>query len=482
MMAEPTSVVLLTGATGYVGNLLRQRLLERGRKLRCLVRDVSRLVTAEGQQVTVGDLLDPDTLPPAMADVDAAYYMVHSMGDPGSFEEKDRQAAHNFGAAAKRAGVGRIIYLGGLGSGDDLSAHLRSRQEVGQILASYVPTIELRASIVLGAGSLSFEMIRALSERLPVMVTPKWVQIQAQPIAIDDLLTCLLQCLTLKADEGRVIEVGGADRCSYGDLMREYCRQRGPSRWMIKVPVLTPHLSGLWLGLVTPLYARIGRSLIESTRHPTVVEDPGPAAQLFDVKPIGMGAAIAAALAQEDAQPVAPEELAIAAPARPPLAGIRLGNRFLDARSMLVEASPPEVFAAIRRIGGDTGWYAWNRLWALRGWLDRLAGGPGMSPGRHDADRLQPGDPVDCWEVVTIEADRALLLRARMRLPGRAWMHFSVEADPAGTCGRTRVRQTAVFDPKGLTGLAYWYLVCPLHALVFGGMLRGIARAAKQSR
>ncbi|MBT3344698.1 MAG: SDR family oxidoreductase [Gemmatimonadetes bacterium] len=470
--------ILLTGATGYVGRLLRERLEDRTEvEIRCLVRDAGRARDLESPscRVMVGDLLDAGTLVEAMTGVDVAYYMVHSMGASGSFEEKDRQAAHNFGDAARQAGIGRVVYLGGLGSGDDLSPHLRSRQEVGEILAGYVPTVELRASVVLGAGSLSFEMIRALVERLPVMVTPKWVEVQAQPIAIDDLLDYLEQSMDIPVDGSCIVEVGGADCCSYGDLMREYGRQRQLSRWMIPVPVLTPRLSGLWLGLVTPLYARVGRALLDSTRHPTVVENPAPSLEWFDVQPMGMSQAIATAFAHEDAQPLAPASLAVAAPARPPLAGIRIGNRFVDARSMVVDAKPVEVFAPIRRIGGSTGWYAWNGLWTLRGWLDLLVGGQGMTPGRRDPEELTVGDTVDCWTVEEIVKENSLLLRSQMRLPGRAWLHFEVTP----LSGGTQIRQTAVFDPRGLLGLAYWYLVCPLHGLVFRGMLRGLAQAAK---
>jgi uncharacterized protein YbjT (DUF2867 family) len=472
--------ILLTGSTGYIGGLLRTQLETLDHlQLRCLIRDGRSAGSPSARtEMAVGDLLQPDTLGPAMVGIDIAYYMVHSMGSSGSFEEKDRRAAHHFGDAARQAGVRRIIYLGGLGGGDNLSAHLRSRQEVGAILASYVPTLELRASIVLGSGSLSFEMIRALVERLPMMVTPKWVEIQAQPIAIDDLLDYLLQSMTVPIGNGRIIEVGGADRCSYGDLMREYGRQRGLSRAMIKVPMLTPHLSGLWLGLVTPLYARVGRSLIESTRHPTVVENPEPGQTLFEVDCKGMKQAIAAALEYEEAQPLADETCPVGEPDHPPIAGIRVRNRLFDDRSILVNVSPSSAFDPIRRIGGSTGWYAWNGLWVLRGWLDRLIGGRGMSRGRRDIEELREGDVVDCWRVEKIESDQCLQLRADMRLPGRAWLRFSVE----DVEGRTRIRQTAIFDPRGLSGLVYWILVCPFHALVFRGMLRGIARASSLAR
>jgi uncharacterized protein YbjT (DUF2867 family) len=257
-------------------------------------------VTAE-TEVVAGDVLAPDVLPHALAGVYTAYYLIHSMGSTGSFEEEDRQGARNFGEVARQAGVRRIIYLGGLGdSSSALSSHLRSRQEVGEVLrASGVPIVEFRALVVIGSGSLSFEMIRALVERLPVMVTPRWVSVPAQPIALGDLLSYLLMALDLPLEGHQVFEIGGADRVSYGDLMQEYARQRGLRRFMIPVPVLTPRLSGLWLGLVTPLYARVGRKLIESICHSTIVHD-GSALQVFAVRPVGIREAIRQALHNED--------------------------------------------------------------------------------------------------------------------------------------------------------------------------------------
>lgn len=292
-------LVLLTGATGYVGGRLLGRLESRSSPVRCLVRNPERFSgkRAPGTEVMVGDLLDAESLPPAMAGVDTAYYLVHSMGHGGSFEEADRLAARNFAQAAGAAGVRRIIYLGGLGSeSDTLSPHLRSRQEVGEILrSSGIPVTEFRASIVLGKGSLSYEMIRALTERLPVMITPRWVDVLAQPIAIDDLLDYLLAALEQPLDTSRVFEIGGSDRVSYGDLMKEYARQRSLHRWMIPVPVLTPRLSSLWLGLVTPLYASVGRELVESIRNPTVVQDSS-ALRAFPIEPMGVPEAIRRAL------------------------------------------------------------------------------------------------------------------------------------------------------------------------------------------
>jgi uncharacterized protein YbjT (DUF2867 family) len=400
------------------------------------------------------------------------------MGSTGSFEEADRRGAEHFGRAARDAGVRRIVYLGGLGESDpSLSAHLRSRHEVGDVLRlSGVPVIELRASIVIGSGSLSFEMVRALVERLPVMVTPRWVAVPAQPIAIDDVLAYLVAALDVDVAGNPVYEIGGADRVSYGDLMREYARQRGLRRVMIPVPVLTPRLSSLWLGLVTPLYARVGRKLVESMRHPTVVRDD-TAARVFGIRPRGLRDAIASALRNEDCAHAATrwsDALSAAGPV-PQWGGVRFGGRLVDSRLARVAVPPAAAFASIRRIGGATGWYYADWLWRLRGFLDLLGGGIGMRRGRADPEALHVGDAVDCWRVEALEPDRRLRLRAEMRLPGRAWLDF--EVTPAG--GGATIRQTAVFDPVGLAGLAYWYGVWPLHRLVFAGMLRNLARAAE---
>ena len=473
--------VLVTGATGYVGGRLL-RVLESARvRVRCLARrpDYLRGRAAPSTEIVGGDVLDPASLARALAGVRAAYYLVHSMDAAGGFEARDREAARAFGAAARAAGVPRIIYLGGLaGPGEALSAHLRSRHEVGRLLReSGVPVVEFRASIVLGSGSLSFEIVRALVERLPVMITPRWVSVPAQPIAIDDLLAYLVAALDLPLEGSPVYEIGGADRVSYGDLMREYARQRGLRRLMIRVPVLTPRLSGLWLGLVTPVYARIGRRLVDSMRHPTVVTDPD-ALRVFDIRPRGVAEAIAAALRSEDREFAETRwsDALSAAGAETPRPGARFGNRIVDSRAVQVGAPPVNAFAPVRRIGGTTGWYAWEVLWRLRGFLDLLAGGPGMRRGRRHPQHLRVGDVVDFWRVEAYEPGRLLRLAAEMKLPGRAWLEFEVRPEDPGSV----IRQTATFDPVGLFGLAYWYALYPLHRLVFAGMLRGIAAAAEK--
>jgi uncharacterized protein YbjT (DUF2867 family) len=477
-MSSDSGIVLVTGATGYVGGRLVPVLERIGRPVRCLARRPEHLRDRVGPatEVVRGDVLDPASLAEATGGVDVAYYLVHSMGSRAAFEEADRSAAENFGRAAAAAGVRRIVYLGGLGEeGASLSPHLRSRHEVGRILrASGVPVIEFRASIVIGSGSLSFEMVRALVERLPVMVTPRWVDVPAQPIAVDDLLAYLAAALDVDVARSRIFEIGGADRVSYADIMREYARQRGLRRVMIRVPVLTPRLSSLWLGLVTPLYARVGRKLIDSIRHPTVVRDT-TAMRVFAIRPRGLVDAIASALRHEDAAYAATRwSDALSASGTRTGGDVRFGRRLVDSRSLRLPVPRPVAFAPIRRIGGTVGWYFADWLWIVRGFLDLLAGGVGMRRGRADPGTLRVGDTVDCWRVEALEPDRRLRLAAEMRLPGRAWLEFEVVDDGDGSV----VRQTATFDPVGLAGLAYWYLVLPLHRVVFAGMLRSIGRAA----
>jgi uncharacterized protein YbjT (DUF2867 family) len=472
-------LVLLTGATGYVGGRLLPLLVEGGWRVRCLARQPERLRSRmpAGVEVVAGGVFDLESLARAMDGVDTAYYMVHSMGATGDFEAQDRIAADNFASAARAAGVRRIIYLGGLGEDDPaLSAHLRSRHEVGELLlARGVPVIELRASIIIGSGSLSFEMIRALVERLPVMVTPRWVQVKAQPIAIGDVLEYLRAALTLDTGgQSLVLEIGGPDQMSYGDLMHEYARQRGLRRWMIPIPFLTPRLSSLWLGLVTPLYARVGRKLLDSMRHPTLVHDD-TAARVLPIRPVGVREAIARALRNEDEEFARTRwsDAVSSAGAPQQWGGARFGSRLVDSRTLTVKASAADLFATVERIGGDTGWYYATWLWVLRGWLDMLVGGVGMRRGRRDPRQVLVGDALDFWRVEEIVPGARLRLAAEMKLPGRAWLEFEVSPRGDGC----ELRQTATFDPLGLWGLAYWYGIWPLHQLVFAGMLRGIARA-----
>jgi len=475
-----SGLILLTGATGYIGGRLLSLLEQRGKPVRCLTRRPDALAARVSStvQVVAGDLLDRTSLSNVFDGVDTAFYFVHSMGADRDFEEQDRLAARNFAEAASIAGVRRIIYLGGLGNPDhELSKHLRSRQETGDVLRQYhAHIIELRASIVIGSGSLSFEMIRALVERLPVMICPRWVRIRAQPIAIEDLLAYLLETLEIPNDASQVYEIGGPDQVSYGEIMQEYARQRGLIRFMIPVPLLTPYLSSLWLGLVTPLYARVGRKLVESLRNPTLISN-NLAATTFSVHPRSVRDAIARALVNEDrefAETRWSDAISAGGTARS-WGGTRFGSRLVDSRMITLSATPEEAFAPIRRIGGKTGWYYGNWLWTLRGFLDLLVGGVGVRRGRRDPEHLQVGDALDFWRVELYEPPHRLRLSAEMKLPGRAWLEFEVTPCEGGS----QIRQTAIFDPLGLFGLMYWYGISPLHEFVFAGMLRNIARAAK---
>jgi uncharacterized protein YbjT (DUF2867 family) len=485
-------LVLLTGATGYVGGRLLQELERTGVPLRCLARRPEALETrvADTTEVVRGDVLDAGSLREPMRGVETAYYMIHSMGDEGDFEALEREAATNFGNAAREAGVKRIIYLGGLGSGENLSAHLRSRQEVGRILReSGVPTIELRASIIIGSGSLSFEMIRSLVEKLPVMITPSWVRIEAQPIAIEDVVAYLDAARTTPVEGSRVFEIGGADVVSYGEIMQEYARARGLKRWMIPVPMLTPWLSSLWLGLVTPLYAKVGRKLIEGVKNPTVVTDPS--ARELGVEPRGIADAIARALANEQNAFATSRWSDAGTPGGSGTGagddvetgdragGEKYGRRIVDTKTREVPCASAEAFAPIRRIGGDVGWYYGNPLWRIRGFLDRLVGGPGLRRGRRDPEDLRPGEALDFWRVEAFEPDRLLRLRAEMRLPGRAWLQYEVVPDGESE-RRSVITQSAIFDPLGLAGRLYWYALLPIHAFMFRGMLRNVAREAER--
>jgi uncharacterized protein YbjT (DUF2867 family) len=468
---------LLTGATGYVGGRLLKRLERDGSAVRCLCRNPETLAwrAAPGTEVVRGDLLQPASLDAAFSGVDTAFYLVHSMNSGGEFEAEERRAAHNFAGAARKAGVGRIIYLGGLAHGDGLSAHMRSRVETGNILrASGVPVIEFQASIVIGSGSASFEMIRALVERLPVMITPRWVNTAAQPIAIEDVIDYLAASARLRATGNLTFEIGGADVTSYVGIMREYARQRKLRRWIVRVPFLSLSLSSRWLTLITPVYAAIGRSLIESVRNPSVVLNQA-ALDAFDIRPMGITRAIERALTNED------HSLAETrwSDARTPAVFVSAlpkpdSHLFVNTQTTRVPVPPLQAFAPIRRIGGRTGWYFGNVLWRLRGLIDLMTGGVGMRRGRRDPETPFPGSTLDFWRVESYEPGRRLRLFAEMKVPGRAWLEY--RAEPEGSS--TVLTQLAEFEPRGLLGILYWYLLTPIHEVMFRGMLRRIATVA----
>lgn len=468
----------MTGATGYVGGRLVPRLLARGCTVRCLVRDPRKLTARSFHddprvEVVGCDFGDEAALAAAMRGTSAAYYLIHSMETAGGeFAARDRALAVTFGRAAAAAGVARIVYLGGLGElGLGLSDHLRSRREVEEHLGSGgVPVTTFRAAMLVGAGSASFEILRYLTERLPIMVTPRWVETRSQPIAIDNVLHYLTACLFEPRTIGRSFDVGGPDVLSYRQLLQATAKHLGlRRRWIVPVPVLTPRLSSFWVHLVTPVSARIARPLAEGLKNPMVCRDDD-AAQLMPQRLLPMDEAIARAVAL-------PAETswtdAGVVPGDPDWAG---GKVFHDERRITISATPDAVFAAVQRVGGGHGWYAGDFLWRLRGFLDKLIGGPGLRRGRRDPDKLHFGDALDFWRVQQVEAPHHLRLIAEMKLPGEATLEFRVQALPEGG---SELVQTARFRPRGLFGLLYWYSVLPLHAFVFSGMQRGIRRHAE---
>lgn len=478
-MSRENELILLTGASGYVGGRLRRSLEADRRPLRCMARrpESLRSRVAPATEVVAGDVLDADSLAGALRGVHTAYYLVHSMASSRDYAANDRRGAESFAGAARVAGVRRIVYLGGLGQGERLSRHLASRQEVGRILCqSGIPTIEFRASIVVGSGSLSFELVRALVERLPVMVTPSWVAMPTQPIGIEDLIAYLMAALDLPIAESVIYQIGGPDRVSYGDLMREYARLRGLKRVMVPVPWLTPQLSSLWLALVSPVHAHIGRELIDGVRNATVVHEDR-ALRDFGVRPRGIREVLARALINEDLGFAATHWSEALSSQRTPhrWGGVRFGSRRVDSRAAWVGCTSEEAFRPISRIGGAAGWYYGNRLWRLRGLVDQVVGGPGLRRGRRDQESVIVGDTVDFWRVDALEPGGLLRLAAEMRLPGRAWLQFEVTPEAGGSL----VRQTAIFDPLGVWGLIYWYALWGIHQMVFAGMLRNIIHAAR---
>jgi uncharacterized protein YbjT (DUF2867 family) len=485
----------VTGASGYIGGRLVPELLAAGYEVRCLARTPAKLrdFPWAGRVETVrGDVTDPESTERAMEGVDVAYYLVHALGTGKDFERTDREAARNFGARAEAAGVGRIVYLGGLTPAGvperELSPHLRSRAEVGRILLDCgVPAAALRAAVIIGSGSASFEMLRYLTERLPLMVTPSWVRTRIQPVAVRDVLRLLVGCAALPAGVNRTFDVGGPDVLTYRDMMQRYARVAGlPRRLILPLPVLTPGLSSHWVGLITPVPASIARPLAESLRHEVVCAEhdieeyvPGPADGTGE-GPIGFERAVELALRRVQEADVTTRWSTASVPGTPsdPLPtdpDWTGGSLYTDVREAVVEASPERLWRVIEGIGGENGWYSFPLAWAVRGWMDRLVGGVGLRRGRRDRARLRVGDSLDFWRVEEIEPGKLLRLRAEMRVPGLAWLELAVEQDEQG---RTVYRQRAVFHPHGLAGHAYWWSVAPFHGVVFGGMVRNIAAAA----
>jgi len=477
--------VFVTGATGYIGGRLAPRLIERGYHLRCLARSEAKLRARpwsghEQIEVVEGDASDEEGLAASMKGCVAAYYLVHSMDAAGpEYRRRDQALAETFGRAAMRAGVARIIYLGGLGeTGSGLSEHLASRREVEVALArSGVPVTVLRAAMIIGSGSASFEILRYLVERLPIMITPRWVSTESQPIAIRDVLFYLIAALEEPATTGKTLDIGGPDVWSYERVMREMASAlRLRRRVVIPVPVLTPRLSSLWIHLVTPLHARIARPLAEGLRNRVVCRSD-EALRLMPHRCLTIREAMDAALAKVQARDIETAwSDAGVMPGDPSWAG---GTVFVDRREVSTLATPAAVWEAVTVLGGERGYYAVDWLWRLRGILDRLAGGPGLRRGRRSPKELRLGDALDFWRVSAIAAPRRLELTAEMRLPGVATLTFDLDPAPALHAG-TRLVMTARFRPRGLLGLAYWYSVLPLHGIVFRGMLDGLIRTAEE--
>ncbi|MEO1008074.1 MAG: SDR family oxidoreductase [Planctomycetota bacterium] len=475
--------VFLTGATGYIGGRLAPRLLDAGHSVRCLVREPRKLAMRHWfdhprVEIVQGDVLDAEALAGRMAGCDVGYYLIHSMeASGGEFADRDRSLASSFAEAAARAGLSRVIYLGGLGEmGPDLSEHLRSRREVEQILeAGTVPVTAFRAAMIMGSGSASFEILRYLVERLPVMVTPKWVETKSQPVGIADILHWMVRCLHEPGTIGQTLELGGADVLTYRQLMQEMADALGLGRRiMLTVPVLTPKLSSLWIGLVTPVSDRIARPLAEGLKNPVVVGEHD-VQRLMPHEPMTARQAIDRAVERTTNAIIETRWSAAGAiPGDPDWAG---GRVFTDSRNITIRAEPDAVFAAVCRVGGGHGWYAADILWRIRGWMDQAMGGPGLRRGRRHPDEVEFGEALDFWRVIGINRPTHLHLLAEMKLPGQAALEFDIT--PAEEPGVCTLAMTARFRPKGLLGLAYWYSVLPLHNIVFNGMLRGMRSAAE---
>lgn len=474
--------ILLTGANGYIGKRLLPVLLSMGHEVVCCVRDRKRLPAAPFLQHPSVSILELDLLnvPPSVPnldDVDAAYYLVHSMSDRlQDFEELEVTSANNFIRLLMGTRVQQIIYLGGIVNDPRLSRHLSSRKHVDEILrSSGIPVTTLKAGIIVGSGSSSFEIIRDLVERLPVMITPRWVNTLSQPISVVNVIRYLVDALHVIETKGRTFDIGGPEALCYRDIMRIMAEELGlKRRWIIPVPILSPQLSSYWIHLITPLTHDIAKPLAEGLKNPVVCRED----RIRDLIPqdlITVRGAIRTALAQVARNEVETSwSMAGAIPGDPDWAG---GASFIDRRQAMVEAPAVAAFRAVCRIGGSHGWYAANALWTIRGWLDRLVGGPGLRRGRRDSELVAYGDAIDFWRVVGFELNRRLALRAEMRLPGDALLEFRVTPAENGRC---TIEQVARFRPKGLLGMLYWYAVSPLHYIVFDGMLRGIRREANR--
>ena len=481
---------LVTGATGYVGGRLVPELLAHGYDVRVMVRDPRKVrgrTWAEQVEVAVADATEAGQVSEALADVDVAYYLLHSIGSGDDFAARERRIAETFAAEAKRRGVGRIVFLGGMQPADEeLSEHLRSRAEVGRVLLdSGVPTAVLQAAVVIGSGSASFEMLRYLTERLPVMVVPQWVHTKIQPIAIRDVLRYLVGCAELPPGVNRAFDIGGPNVLSYLEMMQRYARVAGlPRRRVLPVPVLSPGLSSHWVGLVTPVPSGLARPLVESLRNTVVAQERDIATHVPD-PPEGLlsyerSVELALTKIQDIDVPTRWSSATTAGAPAEPLpsdANWAGGSLYVDQRERKVAADPEHLWRVIEGIGGENGWYSFPLGWQVRGLIDRISGGPGLRRGRRDPRDLVVGDSLDFWRVEEVDDGRLLRLRAEMRLPGLAWLELSIGSNDGGT---TTFHQRALFHPRGAVGHLYWWSVWPFHGIVFGSMQRNIAHAAER--
>lgn len=478
-----SSLILVTGATGYVGGRLVPRLLEAGYRVRCLVRDPNRL---QGRpwlkrvEVMNGDALSSDTLITAMQGVSAAYYLIHGKQGGQVYANRDLEVARNFAEAAREAKLERIIYLGELvDPTSDLSPYLRARHETGYILRySSVPVTEFRAGMIIGSGSALFEMVRYLTERQPVLVCPAWFFSEAQPIAIRDVLSYLIEALKNPECTGRMIEIGGPTRLTYADMMLGYAKERRLKRTLIRTPFYVPRLSAYWVHMVTPIHWRVVLPLIEGLRARLIVRD-GAARKLFpQIKPIDFQTAVHLALGRinrDNVETSWSDALVTVAGDVKPYQFVVEEGMFVEKRQLLLDLPAEEVFRSFAGIGGERGWLYMDWAWGMRGWLDKAVGGVGLRRGRRHPDEIRAGEALDFWRVEDVEYGRLLRLRAEMKLPGKAWLQFASEPKD----GKTLLTVTAYFAPHGLFGFLYWYAMWPFHKFIFDGLTRHIASRAR---